>query len=81
MATENILMNGVKKGGDRQQLHELLRILSMEAGKNVKIEGKENNLLELIAQREEFGLSREELKICWIRPAIREEAKDKWRSI
>ncbi|MBR4089154.1 MAG: adenylosuccinate lyase [Bacteroidales bacterium] len=62
MATENILMNGVKKGGDRQQLHELLRILSMEAGKNVKIEGKENNLLELIAQREEFGLSMEELE-------------------
>lgn len=62
MATENILMNGVKKGGDRQQLHELLRILSMEAGKNVKAEGKENNLLELIGKSEEFGLSKEELE-------------------
>ena len=62
MATENILMKGVKNGGDRQQLHELLRILSMEAGKNVKEEGKENNLLELIAKREEFGLSKEELE-------------------
>ena len=62
MATENILMDAVKKGGDRQVLHEKIRILSMEAGKNVKVEGKENNLLELIAADKEFGLSKEELE-------------------
>ncbi len=62
MATENILMDAVKKGGDRQALHEKIRILSMEAGKNVKVEGKENNLLELIAADKEFGLSKEELE-------------------
>ena len=49
MATENIMMDAVKAGGDRQELHERIRELSMEAGKNVKVEGKENNLLELIA--------------------------------
>ena len=62
MATENILMDAVKKGGDRQVLHEKIRILSMEACKNVKVEGKENNLLELIAADKEFGLSKEELE-------------------
>jgi len=62
MATENILMDAVKKGGDRQALHEKIRILSMEAGRNVKVEGKENNLLELIAEDKEFGLSKEELE-------------------
>ena len=48
MATENIMMECVKAGGDRQELHERIRVLSMEAGKNVKQEGKENNLIELI---------------------------------
>lgn len=62
MATENILMDAVKKGGDRQELHEKIRILSMEAGKNVKVEGKENNLLELIADDPAFHLSKEELE-------------------
>ncbi len=47
MATENIMMDAVKAGGDRQELHERIRELSMEAGKNVKVEGKDNNLLEL----------------------------------
>ena len=42
MATENIMMDAVKEGGDRQQLHEVIRQLSMEAGKHVKVEGKEN---------------------------------------
>lgn len=48
MATENIIMECVKAGGDRQDLHEAIRVLSMQAGKNVKQEGKENNLIELI---------------------------------
>ncbi len=62
MATENIMMDAVKAGGDRQELHEKIRQLSMEAGKNVKQEGKDNNLLELIAADEAFGLSLDELK-------------------
>lgn len=61
MATENIMMDAVKKGGDRQELHERIRIHSMEAGKTVKTEGKENNLAELIAADPLFGLSREEI--------------------
>ncbi len=62
MATENIMMDAVKAGGDRQELHERIRILSMEAGKNVKVEGKENNLLDLIAEDPAFNLTREELE-------------------
>ncbi len=62
MATENIMMDAVKKGGDRQELHEKIRVLSMEAGRNVKEEGKDNNLLELIAADETFQLTLEELK-------------------
>ncbi len=54
MATENIMMECVKAGGDRQELHERIRVLSMEAGKNVKQEGKENNLIELIKKDEMF---------------------------
>ena len=54
MATENIIMECVKAGGDRQDLHERIRVLSMEAGKNVKVEGKENNLIELIKEDEMF---------------------------
>ena len=62
MATENIMMDAVKAGGDRQELHERIRELSMEAGKNVKVEGKDNNLLELIAADPAFNLSLDELK-------------------
>ncbi|MBQ5376648.1 MAG: adenylosuccinate lyase [Lachnospiraceae bacterium] len=62
MATENIMMDAVKLGGNRQELHEKIRTLSMEAGKNVKVEGKENNLLELIAADEEFPMGLEELQ-------------------
>ena len=62
MATENIMMDAVKAGGDRQELHEKIRTLSMEAGRNVKEEGKENNLLELIAADESFNLTLEELQ-------------------
>ncbi len=64
MATENIMMDAVKAGGDRQELHEKIRTLSMEAGRNVKVEGKENNLLELIAEDPSFNLSLEELEAC-----------------
>ncbi|WP_138264387.1 adenylosuccinate lyase [[Clostridium] hylemonae] len=62
MATENIMMDAVKAGGDRQELHERIRELSMEAGKNVKEKGLDNNLLELIAADPAFNLSEEELK-------------------
>lgn len=62
MATENIMMDAVKAGGDRQELHERIRELSMEAGRNVKVEGKENNLLELIAADSAFNLSLEDLQ-------------------
>ena len=54
MATENIIMECVKAGGDRQDLHERIRVLSMEAGKKVKVEGGENNLLELIRADDMF---------------------------
>ena len=64
MATENIMMDAVKIGGDRQELHEKIRELSMEAGKNVKEEGKENNLLELIAADPAFNMTIEELRAC-----------------
>ena len=62
MATENIMMDAVKAGGDRQELHERIRELSMEAGKNVKEKGLDNNLLELIAADPAFKLSLEDLK-------------------
>ena len=54
MATENIIMACVKAGGSRQELHERIRVLSMEAGKTVKVEGGENNLIELIKRDELF---------------------------
>ncbi len=62
MATENIMMDAVKMGGNRQELHERIRELSMEAGKNVKAEGKENNLLELIAADPAFNMTLEDLQ-------------------
>ena len=62
MATENIMMDAVKAGGGRQELHERIRELSMEAGKTVKVEGKDNNLLELIAADPAFNLSLEDLQ-------------------
>ena len=55
MATENIMMECVKAGGNRQELHERIRVLSMEAGRNVKQEGRENNLLELIEADAQFA--------------------------
>ena len=61
MITENVMMDAVKAGGNRQELHEEIRKLSMEAGAHVKKEGKENNLLELIAESDAFNLSLEEL--------------------
>ncbi len=64
MATENIMMDAVKNGGDRQELHEKIRQLSITAGKNVKEEGLDNNLLELIAADDAFGLTEESLQKC-----------------
>ena len=61
MASENIMMDAVKKGGDRQELHEKIRQYSMEAGRNVKVEGKDNNLAELIAADPSFGLTLDEI--------------------
>jgi adenylosuccinate lyase len=61
MATETILMEGVKLGGDRQELHEKIRVLSMEAGKQVKMEGKKNDLIERILADGTFGMSEEEI--------------------
>lgn len=68
MATENIMMDAVKAGGDRQELHERIRELSMEAGRNVKEKGLDNNLLELIAADPAFNLSLEECRRQWILP-------------
>jgi len=62
MATENILMYCVKKGGDRQELHERIRIHSMEATKRVKQDGRENNLIERILSDTAFGLTKDELE-------------------
>jgi adenylosuccinate lyase len=62
MATENIIMQGVKKGGDRQELHERIRVHSMEAGKMVKVEGKENDLIERIKSDPAFNLNEKDLE-------------------
>lgn len=61
IASENILMDAVKKGGDRQELHELIREHSIAAGKRVKEEGLDNDLIERIANDPRFGLSRDEI--------------------
>ena len=61
MASENIMMDAVKRGGDRQALHERIRVLSQEAGRNVKELGLSNNLIELIAADPMFGMNREAL--------------------
>ena len=61
MASENIMMDAVKRGGDRQALHERIRVLSQEAGRNVKEFGLSNNLIELIAADPMFGMNREAL--------------------
>lgn len=61
MATENIMMAAVKKGGDRQELHERIRVHSMDAGRVVKVEGKENDLIDRIAADPAFGMSKEEI--------------------
>ncbi|OIP51975.1 MAG: adenylosuccinate lyase [Fibrobacteres bacterium CG2_30_45_31] len=62
MATENIIMEGVKKGGDRQELHEEIRKMSMEAGSVVKNEGKDNDLLERILKNPKFDITEADLK-------------------
>lgn len=61
MATENIIMEAVKRGGDRQDLHEAIRVHSMEAGKRVKLEGLDNDLLERIVKDPIFGLSSDDI--------------------
>ncbi len=62
MATENIMMAAVKRGGDRQELHERIRVHSLEAARMVKQEGKPNDLIERIAGDKSFGLSLEQLR-------------------
>ena len=61
MATENIMMDAVKKGGNRQELHERIRVHSLEAAKMVKVEGKENDLVDRIAGDDAFGVTKEEI--------------------
>ncbi len=63
MASENIMMDAVERGGDRQELHEHIRQYSQIAAARVKLEGKDNNLLELLLQDEKFGLTEESLKV------------------
>lgn len=63
MASENIMMDAVKRGGNRQELHERIRVLSQEAGKNVKDLGLSNNLIDLIAADPAFGMTKEELTV------------------
>ena len=62
MATENIMMDAVKAGGDRQELHEKIRVASMEAGRRIKEEGRDNELPALIAEDPAFGIGEEEIK-------------------
>ena len=62
MATENIMMDAVKAGGDRQELHEKIRVASMEAGRRIKEEGRDNELPSLIAEDPAFGIGEEEIK-------------------
>ena len=61
MATENLMMDAVKAGGDRQEMHEEVRMLSMEAGRHIKQEGKDNDLLDLIAANPKFNTTKEAL--------------------
>ncbi|SFE27300.1 adenylosuccinate lyase [Peptostreptococcus sp. D1] len=61
MATENIMMDSVKRGGNRQELHERIRVHSLEAARMVKVEGKENDLIDRIANDSEFGITKDEI--------------------
>ena len=61
MATENIMMESVKRGGDRQELHEIIRVYSHEAAARVKLNGESNNLIEKIAEDSRIPLTREEI--------------------
>ena len=65
MATENIMMDAAKRGADRQELHEHIRVHSMEAARVVKEQGGENDLLQRIAGDPIFGVTLEELTRCW----------------
>lgn len=62
MATENIMMNAVKRGADRQELHEKIRIYSMEAGRVVKEQGRKNDLMQRIANDNDFGVTMADLE-------------------
>ncbi|MEE1116526.1 MAG: adenylosuccinate lyase [Clostridia bacterium] len=68
MASENIMMEAVKRGGDRQTLHEIIRRHSMEAGKRVKEQGLDNDLIDRLCADDAFGVSREEIE-CHLRPS------------
>ena len=80
MASENIMMDAVRRGGDRQVLHEEIRKMSIEAGRVVKEEGGQNNLLELIAQNPMFGMSLEEISAHMDPSLILAAARSRWTS-
>ena len=63
MASENIMMDAVKRGGNRQELHERIRVLSQQAGAHVKDEGRPNDLIDLMAADPAFGMTKEELSV------------------
>ena len=75
MASENIMMSAVKKGGDRQELHEKIRVYAQQAAKVVKEEGGKNDLIERICADESFGLNADEIEAI-----LRAAAPSKWRS-
>lgn len=76
MATENIMMDAVKRGGNRQELHERIRIHSLEAAKMVKVEGKENDLVDRIASDPAFGVTKQEI-LDVLKPELYIGAADK----
>jgi adenylosuccinate lyase len=81
MATENILMAAVKKGGDRQALHERIRTYSMEAQKNIKTLGKPNDLLERIVGDPAFKLKKMTLTGSWTFPRLSAGRRSRWKSL
>ena len=81
MATENIMMDAVKRGGDRQELHEAIRVHSMAPGKSSKSRAVKNDLLARIANDPLFGTTLEELKASCIRRILSAAPRSKRRNL